>query len=431
MKNLLLTIVLIALSTLASARPEGDTITQPILVVGRQLDESGNVVAQYNLDFSYNLDGTLKEFLFPGREKTQYHYYGDSIYYEQTLNYKFTYWGEDCYWYYDKNDKLDRMEHLWEYNYFGNNEYLYFYYDEDDRLIRKDCGGYPNHIETYWTWEYSEDGKEVTETYQTMAPRPLQRNTYHYDEIHTLLSKQVEIYDNAGVVSSTKLTAYSYTPYGKTETETTQALNDGEWVNSSIVEYAYDDKDRVTEIRFGSWNLEEQSWHITRKKVFEYEEEMKTTITFLKLVDEQWVWDDYSSYEPIFFDPPMNTIHQRAMRFLGERFYYCVEPSVSIDPVNQLEITYAFTGIPNYMDVPQAAKTDVVVYPNPGREEVTVRAATERAVIRFYDQQGRLVVSKPFDFSTSVSTGNWSPGLYIWEVWHDTQREASGKWIKK
>ena len=118
------------------------------------------------------------------------------------------------------------------------------------------------------------------------------------------------------------------------------------------------------------------------------------------------------------------------MRFLGNSFYYAdgVDP---IDPVNQLEVTYAFTGIPNYMDVPQASKTDVAVYPNPGREEVTVRANTERAVVRFYDQQGRLLVSKPFDFSTTVGTGNWTPGLYIWEVWHDTQREASGKWIKK
>ena len=59
MKKLLFTIALLALSTLASARPEGDTITQPILVVGRQLDGNGNVIAQYNLDFSYNLDGTL------------------------------------------------------------------------------------------------------------------------------------------------------------------------------------------------------------------------------------------------------------------------------------------------------------------------------------------------------------------------------------
>ena len=118
------------------------------------------------------------------------------------------------------------------------------------------------------------------------------------------------------------------------------------------------------------------------------------------------------------------------MRFLGNSFYYAdgVDP---IDPVNQLEVTYAFTGIPNYMDVPQASKTDVAVYPNPGREEVTVRANTERAVVRFYDQQGRLLVSKPFDFSTTVGTGNWTPGLYIWEVWHDTQRAASGKWIKK
>ena len=429
MKKLLFTIALLALSTLASARPEGDTITQPILVVGRQLDGNGNVIAQYNLDFSYNLDGTLKEFNFPHREKTRYHYYGDSIYYEETLNYKFTYWGEDNYWYYDKSGKLERMEHLWQNNYFES-EYFNYYYDEHDRLVRKDWGLYPSPLLTYWTWEYSEDGREVTEYYWTRGGTLMNRYTYLYDDVHTLLSKQVDKYDS-GALSWTNLTTYSYTPSGKLESEVKRNLTDGQWVNYTIVNYVYDDKDRVTEISKGSWSEEEQSWHFTKREVLEYnEEEMKTTISFLKLAGDQWVRDNYSSDEPIFFDPPMNTVHQRAMRFLGNSFYLAdgVDP---IDPVNQLEVTCAFTGIPNYMDVPQASKTDVAVYPNPDREEVTVRANTERAVVRFYDQQGRLLVSKPFDFSTTVGTGNWTPGLYIWEVWHDTQREASGKWIKK
>ena len=431
MKKQLLTIALLALCTLASARPEGDTITQPILVVGRQFNEAGNIVAQYNLDFSYNLDGTLKEFNFPGREKTKYHYYGDSIYREETFNYQFTYWQEDYYWYYDKSGKLDWSKRIWGEDYWSN-EYYYYYYDEHDRLIRKDCGYYPNHIETRWTWEYSEDEKEVTESWQTSGGRPLAQYIYFYNDIHTLLTKQETKYNNSGVINEIKLTTYSYAPSGKLEAEVTQALENEEWVNSSIIQYQYDDNERITEIQKGSWEPEQQSWRINRRRVFEYaDEEMKVTITFLKMPDDQWVWDDYNGYyDQIFFDPPMNTVHQRAMRVLGESFYQ-VNGINDIDPVNQLEITFVYTGIPNYMDVPQTTQTDVVVYPNPGKEEVTVRANTERAVIRFYDQQGRLLVSKPFDFSTSLSTENWTPGLYIWEVWHDTQREAFGKWIKE
>ena len=67
---------------------------------------------------------------------------------------------------------------------------------------------------------------------------------------------------------------------------------------------------------------------------------------------------------------------------------------------------------------------------NPGKDMITVSAQTENAVIRFYDMQGHLLIAKPFDFNTTVNTGDWTPGMYFWEIWNSTQKEASGKWMK-
>ena len=427
---LLLSIVCLAHCGLCLASPEGDTITQPLSIVGTRFDQDGNVVAQHNMEFQYNLDGTLKEMNFPYHEKTRYAYLGDSIYWEQTFNYCFQYQGEDYYWYYDKDGKLYRMKHVWDEDYWVN-QYNRYTYDEWGRLVRRDLDNYSwNSTTSHWEWEYSEDGRVVTENYH-YGNNPQSRYTYIYDDIHTLLSKQYDRYYSNGPVPRT-LTTYTYAPNGKVETEVTQNFNDGLWENASIVEYSYDDKDRITEIRKGPWSQEDQDWNITRRRVFEYrDEDLRMTVTFLRLADGQWTWDDYTKEDVIFFDPPMKTVHQRQMRFINDYFYYHYNDINYFDPVNQLEVTYTLTGIPNYTDVAQCAKSDVAVYPNPGKEEVTVKAPVERAVVRFYDSQGRLVVSKPFDFSTTVTTAGWAPGVYVYEVWHDTAREASGKWIKK
>ena len=55
----------------------------------------------------------------------------------------------------------------------------------------------------------------------------------------------------------------------------------------------------------------------------------------------------------------------------------------------------------------------------------------EDCVVRFYDLNGHLILAKPFDFATDVATDNWTPGLYLWEIWNGTQRQASGKWVKE
>jgi len=430
MKKTTLLIILATLCAIGQAHPTNDTVPQPVKVVGKRFNEAGNVAAQYTMDFSYNQDGTLDRLSFPGREVTLYHYYGDSVYWEDTWNYKFVYPQEDYVWYYNDMGKLDRAKHEWPDQYYSSEYYTYFY-DEWGRLVRRNTGLSWENIASHTIKEYSQDGCTVTETsYQGNGNVPTKRQTFLYDDIHTLLSKQVDQF-TSGEITSSVLYTYSYAPNGKVEAEVRQNLNEGQWVNASIVQYAYDDSDRVTEIDKGTWSQEDQVWITTRKRVFDYQDgEMKMTVSFLKLVDGEWVWDIYTDSETIFFDPPMTTVHQRAMRFLGSSFYYNSAYS-PFEPVNQLEVTYEFTSSPVYMEAGQTPQADVAVYPNPGKGEVRVKAPMERAVVRFYDQQGRLVVSTPFDFATTVSTDGWASGVYVWEVWHDTRKEASGKWIKK
>lgn len=98
---------------------------------------------------------------------------------------------------------------------------------------------------------------------------------------------------------------------------------------------------------------------------------------------------------------------------------------------NEMEIGYIYTEIPTYNSVEEKDNEACKVYPNPGNGSVTITAPFERSVIRFYDLQGRLVQAQLFDFQTNINTADWKSGLYLWEIWQDTQKIASGKWVKQ
>jgi hypothetical protein len=41
------------------------------------------------------------------------------------------------------------------------------------------------------------------------------------------------------------------------------------------------------------------------------------------------------------------------------------------------------------------------------------------------------MTARMFSFDTSIDTENWPTGIYVWEIIHDNQKAASGKWVKK
>ena len=99
--------------------------------------------------------------------------------------------------------------------------------------------------------------------------------------------------------------------------------------------------------------------------------------------------------------------------------------------INQFEMTLVYTVEPEYMSTNDNSVTQCSIYPNPGSDNVKVAAPLEDAVIRFYNLQGQLMLARPFDFNTEISSESWPSGMYLWEIWHDNNKEAAGKWIKK
>ena len=105
--------------------------------------------------------------------------------------------------------------------------------------------------------------------------------------------------------------------------------------------------------------------------------------------------------------------------------------SLTLSNINQFELTMQYLKRPTFTSVDQADDAMFGVFPNPGKEHVTIKAPVENSVVRFYDLQGRLVLAKPFDFNATVNIGDWTPGIYLWEIWNGTHKEASGKWVKE
>lgn len=66
----------------------------------------------------------------------------------------------------------------------------------------------------------------------------------------------------------------------------------------------------------------------------------------------------------------------------------------------------------------------VRVYPNPATEQVTVAVPAKLVgqFLRVFDGRGRLIYQQPISTETSVSTDNWSAGLYLFRVGEQTTK---------
>ena len=111
--------------------------------------------------------------------------------------------------------------------------------------------------------------------------------------------------------------------------------------------------------------------------------------------------------------------------------FYQYEEYNGLGNINQFEISLIYTEEPEYLGTGESNQTQCSVYPNPGKDNLMIEAPTEDAVIRFYNLQGLLMLARPFDFSVKINTESWPSGIYLWEIWHENQKEANGKWVKE
>lgn len=435
MKKHLLTLMIVALALSTQAQSGNDTIAQPSLFVGRRLNASGEVIKEYNGSFSYSPEGKLKRFNFPQLFlNAVYGYEGDFLSYEW-INHSGGYpqLGEDLTYRYYDDGKIKSIFHAWDA--MNSNECWIYTYDDSGRLVRKDYGVNSANINNYILYEYHYSDEGMTRIASSYI-RALQgyqfvwavNRTYtsQYSPDYMLLSERTDAYnyEGGGELIASKLVTYSYTPSGKEEETVTQTLTDGEWVNTSIKRYVYNDFGRVIEQQNGVWSQEDEDWNINRKVEFALSDDRLTyTVTFLKKSGENWVWDVFYN-QTLFFESQL----KEQQRALG---YFVFEDMCGSANINQFEFQMRYTQTPIYMDAKDHSSLCYAVYPNPGKETVCITAPVENTVVRVYDMQGRLLLAKPFDFNISINTSDWAPGVYLWEIWNGTQKEAVGKWVKE
>ena len=411
-----------------------DSIAQPIHITLTKHDASGDVLSSSYADFGYYGDGKLETFNFgldaPGKT---YYYDGDFLTKIRIKNGTGPVYFETFRYYYE-NDKVSNIYHDGDDYGITHSYRIGVTYDAYGRLEKKEFFDYYNYyfnetdsLWNYWTYEYFDNGKTRKET---MYEHPYSKEyelisieTYRYDDGYRLISIQKD-----SETSPLTLTTYTYTDNGELETETKQNWEDGQWVNASKLVNVFDFEGRIEEHRMGEWSGDE--WNLNKKALYVYDANgLCKNISIFRETEETllaWDYEDdtlFYVYQP--FKNSISIFNNPLLSMQEKDLHECC------GSYNEMEIEYVYTQTPTYNSVGEKDNEACKVYPNPGNGSVSVTAPFERSVIRFYDLQGRLVHAQLFDFQTNINTADWKSGLYLWEICQDTQKIASGKWIKQ
>lgn len=432
MKKSLLTLILCTVAMgIGYAQFTDGLVLQPTNVCAKHFDASGQLIKEMTSTYGYDIEGKLTEYYFPNHSLWSTYSYNDNLLmqeyiqhggghpvYDESFNYTY------------ENFKVKTKSHLW--GAMNENEYWVYSYNDDGRLERIDKkDGYDSDYRRHWLYQYENGGRTKIESYYSSYDGfvLVMRTEYEYDEAYNLLSAYREKYNSSGVTTQTTLITHTYTPSGKKAEQVTQTLTEGEWVNTEIIRYVYDDNDRVTEWQVGSWSDENADWELTSRTTYELDEEALTlTVTFYKKSGDEWVWEDYdwlvNHKQPVFFEPYL-VEQEHALRYYGYDDLYETEH------INQFVFTLAEMNEPTYVSAEEHQSLKYSIYPNPSTGKLSALAPSEDAVIRLYNLQGQLVLARPFDFSAEINAEELPSGIYVWEIWHDSQKQAGGKWVKE
>ena len=413
MKRIIFTLAFTAMIIALKAQSGSAYFAQPKEIIGRRINASGEITYEYNASFAYTFDGKLDRFLCPIPNRIITYDYDENDYLIQIEKREpdhdyvmFTQFSYDEYGKLEKEvcSSFDTDDLTKTYYYYG-----------DGRLARVDFSCY-NDIYAYSSFNYENSGKTRIESYW-FNHRLLRVTTQQYDDNYDLVSEQTDTYNNQGEITETQRTLNTYTPNGELSTEVRQNLINNIWLNSYIHTYIYDDG-KVIEQQDGIWSEEFSDWDINKKTIHELSGEgMTYLVSFYKKSEDEWVWDVFSN-QKLFFESEFKN-QQSALE------------SISGAGIHQFEFHMVYTERPTYMKVGEDSTPVCAVYPNPGNGPIKIEAPVENCVVRFYDLNGRLILAKPFDFGTDVATDDWTPGLYLWEIWNGTQCQSSGKWVKE
>lgn len=431
-KSLLTTIFCTAAMGIGYAQFTDGTVLQPTSVTAKRFDESGQLIKEVNSTYTYGEDGKLIRYDLPDHVlwstysynnnllMTEYtrHYGGHPQYYE---TFEYTY----------ENQRIKTKEHEW--GQMNSPESWVYYYDEQGRLERMDYrDSYLEEYHMHYLYEYEDEGRTVIENYwtswETQGMLLRKKTTSHYDDAFYLLDKVTENYSVDGELTQKTLTTYTYTPSGKEESEVTQTLTEGEWVNTEIIRHIYDESDKLIEWQLGEWSVGTGEWILTDKAVYDFDEVGQTlTVSFYKKNSEEWTWGEYGLLyylQPVFYESYLKE-QEHALRF------YVYDDLFDQEHISQFIFSLVEMDEPTCEGAEENQELVNSIYPNPGSSSVRIESPYENAVVRFYDLQGKLVAAHLFSFSTDVDTESWPTGIYVWEICHGNQKAASGKWMKE
>jgi hypothetical protein len=73
----------------------------------------------------------------------------------------------------------------------------------------------------------------------------------------------------------------------------------------------------------------------------------------------------------------------------------------------------------------------VIVYPNPGKNEINIKTISIGLIFEFYNLQGDKILSKALDNETRINTISLHTGIYLYKILNEKMEVIeTGKWVK-
>jgi len=405
-----------------------DSIAYPDHVITRTYDAAGQVTAEEHSDFNYDPNGVLTNFTsqsrtsyftffeFPSKPSRIHSYLGGHPAEFETLNFT-----------YETDHQIKHSDHTRgnDYYYDINNHYDYYY--ANHRLFRKDSSSTDEYETVIWRRNnYAYENGNRTRIDSTYSGTTILSSvtTNHYNEQQQVLTSQTDNYDNTGAMTSRSLKTYTYTDSNKTDSIVTQVLNDGTWVNSGIAHYIYDFKNRVIEYQTGSWSAEASEWNITKKVLYEFNDETQiVTISFRKKNNNDWVWDIFSG-QSLFNDSQLyewqrqlESTYSGVNQFEISLHYNTLEQQFPILSEWYYELEWGNGNI-TYQHLEYAADTTIGTQ----RPKIIVRSNTH------YDRDSETEVTHEYIYEQNNKVYWWNKDLQEFTVLYDYASEAGDEW---
>ena len=429
MKKSILSIIMIMAASIGFAQTKDGTMLQPTHVVGKRINAEGVVTKELVSDFSYLDDGKLSSYVFPEYYITASYDYTEDFLTQESISHEggshiftetniFTY----------ENGQIKTISHLMSQ--MGTDVFWEYSYYDDGRLKRKDMREEDeDDFYDHWLYEYENEGRTVIETHYTswvtQGVLVRSRSIRQYDDSFVLLSTNTENYNESGELTSSIQIGYEYTASGLLEVKATQALVEGEWLNTSITRYLYDESDRIMEQLDGSWDTENAEWNYTHRIVFENSDQDQTyTVSFYKKSNGEWVWDVFGYQQTILFGDELKA-QQRALE------YMVYEPMNGYGNVNQIVFTMEEMNRPVYLSAEEQSGSAISVYPNPSTGLITIKGNNLQRVdvINMLGQEVLSVQGKGNEMQIDLS--RLPAGTYMLRVTMEDGKTYSDKVVKE